>query len=121
MVILMAMQIQSSRTKQLIRLMIRKGGMFPLFLFLWVGVSCNEKMSTLQFSGELEPRGMTSFQYGSHLLLVNDSLYALRSSTVDLASFEFKNVTLSGNPVEGYPIENGPVLIEVMKIELKDP
>src|SRR5690606_4816580 len=67
-------------------------------------------------TGEMKPLGMTTFQYGTHAIKSEDTLYALRISTVNLKDFEDKSVTLICTKVSGYPLEGGPELIEVSAI-----
>ena len=116
----MEMQIQSFHIKINLKGLLRKGVILPLFFYLFFCISCSEKLNTIQITGTLEPIGLTSFQYGSHILIREDSLFAIQSSEIDLAEYEFKTVIITGYEVEGYPIENGPMLIEVDALELKD-
>lgn len=70
----------------------------------------------------------TSYQYGTHQLngtLIDGNpdtadkviLFALKSDKIKLDDWIGKKVIVSGNKVEGYPIENGPDYIEVTAIE----
>lgn len=70
-------------------------------------------------TGTIQELGMTTFQYGSHKMKSADALYALRSSKVQLQDCLDKDVTLKGTKVAGYPIEGGPILIEVTFIAIK--
>ena len=49
--------------------------------------------------------------YGTHII----SGYALRSDLVNLDEFINRNVTISksGYKIDGYPVDGGPVYIEV--------
>lgn len=89
-----------------------------LFLFT---TNCNNSVSTspsMEISGTIEPVGMTTWQYGSHTISEEDGkLYALRSSEVKLQDYEGKKVTIKGEKIEGYPVENGPEFIEVTEIK----
>ncbi|TDQ11354.1 hypothetical protein [Pedobacter metabolipauper] len=83
--------------------------------------SCNTLKSsadkdTVELSGKLEKLGMSTFQYGTHTLNTGSKTYALKSTKVSLDSFEGKQVTLKGSKVAGYPVENGPELIEVTEV-----
>jgi len=51
-------------------------------------------------------------------LISIDSVYALRSSSLDLRKYETKEVNIFGQLVDGYPLEGGPALIEVIKVDL---
>lgn len=66
--------------------------------------------------GRIEALGMSTFQYGTHTLKTNDKLYALKSSKVDLKSFEGKDVVVKGLKIAGYPVDGGPEFIDVKDI-----
>jgi len=93
-----------------------KGVLVPLFLFLFM--SCSKPVYQVSLEGTLESPGLTSYQYGSHQLTSIDSVYALRSSSLDLKKYETKEVNIFGQLVDGYPLEGGPVLIEVIKVDI---
>jgi len=78
-----------------------------------------QKTDVIELSGKLEKLGMSTFQYGTHLLKSGDKTYALRSQKVNLDGYADKEVTLKGTRVDGYPIEAGPDLIEVQEITSK--
>ena len=75
--------------------------------------------NTLQLNGVIEKPGMTTYQYGTHVLRAGNRTYALKSSKVDLNSFMTEEVRIKGTRVDGYPIENGPDLIEVLEVDFK--
>lgn len=101
--------------------------MKKILILLFVGfamVSCNTAKQAgskglIKLSGKIEKLGMTTFQYGTHTLQVDAKTYALRSSKVDLNAYVDKEVTLKGTKVDGYPVENGPELIEVEEVTSK--
>lgn len=89
-------------------------------LALW---SCqkNEKAPSddtlLTFTGTIwKLEAATTYQYGSHLLNTGDSTFALRSSTLDLNQYVLEPVTVTAKKIEGYPVEDGPVFLEVVSI-----
>jgi|SRR5690554_2152671 len=88
-----------------------------LFLF---ATNCNNtvaKSDSMEISGIIEPIGMTTWQYGSHTISNEEGvIYALRSESVRLEEYEGKMVTIKGEKVDGYPVENGPEFIEVTEI-----
>lgn len=101
-------------------------GFVPALLFL-VGLATMTgcavtNSSTVVVEGRLRPAGMTSFMYGTHLLVNSNGsiLYAVRGSdqTLEssLESFHDRVVRMEGRKVEGYPIEGGPPLLEVTRI-----
>ena len=77
----------------------------------------NSKSASMEITGIIEPIGMTTWQYGTHTISNDTIFYALRSKKVDLKNYEGKTVTIKGEKVEGYPVENGPVFIEVIEIK----
>ncbi|WP_194774648.1 hypothetical protein [Pararhodonellum marinum] len=103
--------------------------LFCLILF----TSCQKNTSQAngevsKWTGVLEKTGMTTYQYGTHTLTGNASttgnqteniLYALRSATVDLDQYVGKKVTVSGDEIEGYPVDMRPVFIEVTALEVE--
>lgn len=116
----MAMRTQSFHTKTMIWKILNKRDVTPLLFFICMASSCTNKIYDLELTGTVEPIGITSFQYGSHKLMTEDSLFAIKSNNVDLMKYEFKTVNIQGILIKGYPIENGPVLIEVQSIQLAD-
>jgi hypothetical protein len=75
--------------------------------------------NVIELSGKLEKLGMSTFQYGTHVLKSADKTYALKSDKLSLDGYVGKEVTLKGTKVDGYPIEAGPDLIEVQEITSK--
>lgn len=74
--------------------------------------------NTVQLSGTIEPLGMSTFQYGTHLIKSSGITYSLKSNKVNLDSFSGKVVTLIGTKVNGYPVENGPELVDVVSVQV---
>lgn len=91
-----------------------------LSLFL---VSCNtqkneynsKKMS--EYTGLIKAQGITSYQYGTHTLETEDSLYALRSETIELDNYIEKRITLTAETIEGYPVDGGPKYLNVIDVQ----
>lgn len=76
---------------------------------------------TVVAEGKIQPAGMTTYQYGTHILTdgSGDLLFALQSDTVALDDYVDKRVTLHGVRVPGYQngaVEGGPDLLEVTRI-----
>ena len=80
------------------------------------------------WAGTLSKAEVTSYQYGTHELKGNfldgnpdnagkDFLFAILSDELNLDEWLNKKVIITGNKVAGYPIENGPELINVTAIE----
>jgi hypothetical protein len=65
--------------------------------------------------GIIKKQGMTSYMYGTHVL-VNENgrtLYALKSDRINLDPYVGRKVTVSGELIKGYPVENGPNYLNV--------
>ncbi|SDG52932.1 hypothetical protein SAMN05421827_107193 [Pedobacter terrae] len=77
-----------------------------------------EKTGTLTASGTIEKLGMTTFQYGTHLLKADNKTYALKSETINLDTYVDKKVTIKGKKVAGYPVDGGPELVDVTSVKL---
>ena len=73
--------------------------------------------SILSLKGQLRRQGMTTYQYGSHLLKTEKKTYALRSKTIDLDKYIDKTIRITGEKIEGYPVSGGPVFINVLTVE----
>lgn len=91
-----------------------------LFVAVLSGCSSMNNNTTgrsLMLSGKIEKLGMTTFQYGTHLLKTENKTYALKSDAIKLDEFVNKSVTIKGKKVIGYPLEGGPDLIEVTLVK----
>ena len=95
----------------------------PLVLLALSGLLASgcagDAASRLSATGRLEEAGITTFQYGTHLLVSDDGtalLWALRSGGPDLDEWIGRMVTITGTEVPGYPVENGPPYMEVTGI-----
>jgi hypothetical protein len=77
----------------------------------------NNNSGMIELTGELQQAGMTTYQYGTHILTTDNKIYALKSSNIDLNKYNGKHVTVTGKKLEGYPVENGPELIEVTELK----
>lgn len=80
------------------------------------------------WAGILSKAEVTSYQYGTHQLngyvldgnpenVGKEILFALKTDKVNLDKWIGKRLIITGEEVEGYPIENGPLLIDVKEIE----
>ena len=73
----------------------------------------NEKTNMSEYTGLIQKQGITSYQYGTHTLTTKDSFYALKSETVDLDKFLGETITVTAESIDGYPVDNGPVYLNV--------
>ncbi|RLD24573.1 MAG: hypothetical protein DRI54_05980 [Bacteroidetes bacterium] len=88
--------------------------------FLFGTQACQSKKlasNQIEVSGILQKQGMTTYQYGTHIIVSNDKQYALKSSTLDLNKHQKQYVTIIGEKIAGYPIEGGPDYLEVIKVK----
>jgi UDP-galactopyranose mutase len=78
----------------------------------------NEQLKVnLSIEGVVRKQGITTYQYGSHILKTADKYFALRSKDVNLDEYIDKKVKISGEKIEGYPLSGGPEFILVKGIE----
>jgi len=68
--------------------------------------------------GIIQKQGITTYQYGSHILKTEDTFYALRSTDHDLNDYVGKKVKVITEKIAGYPISGGPEFILVLRIEV---
>jgi uncharacterized protein YceK len=73
--------------------------------------------ATVTASGTIEKLGMSTFQYGTHLLKADNKTYALKSATINLDEFLDKKVSVKGKKVSGYPLDGGPEFIDVTLVK----
>ncbi|MDT0690808.1 hypothetical protein RM549_13500 [Salegentibacter sp. F188] len=76
-----------------------------------------DNSALMEVTGTVEASGITSYQYGTHTLTSSEKKYALKSTNIDLSDYEGETVKISGEKIEGYPVENGPEYLDVQKIE----
>jgi hypothetical protein len=69
--------------------------------------------------GIIKKQGATTYMYGTHILL-NDNgqtLYALKSNTINLDNYIDKRVAVKGDLISGYPVDGGPDYLDVKLVE----
>ena len=78
-------------------------------------VQSNESVNTIGIIKKLE---VSTWMYGTHTLIDENGklLYALQSSIINLDNYENKNVIIFGNKIDGYPVDGGPVYIDVKRV-----
>jgi len=93
---------------------------FIALIFLFACESLFDSNDSISSSGKIKKIEVSTWQYGTHIL--NDSegkpIYALKSSSINLGLYEAKVVKISGEKIDGYPVDGGPEYIEVTKIEV---
>ena len=90
--------------------------LLALLFSMMLVAGCSQKNigpAPLEVTGVIQEQGITFYQYGTHTI----EGYALRSSTIDLNDYIGQRVTIQGRLVEGYPLEGGPELLEVIKVK----
>lgn len=94
---------------------------FLIFLtgLLFACSSLLQSNELMKQTGIIERLEISTWQYGTHTL--NDEngqvLFALRSSDIDLNKYQNRKVIIWGNKISGYPVDGGPVYIDVKKVE----
>lgn len=78
--------------------------------------SVNEKNGQ-EYTGVIKPAGITSYQYGTHRLEAGDDIYALKSDNISLDDYEDQNVSITAFKIDGYPLDGGPVYLNVTKVK----
>ena len=73
--------------------------------------------STVEAEGVIQEQGITTYQYGTHVLQSGGrTLYALTSKSVKLGDYVGKQVRVSGTKVPGYPVDGGPEYLDVSRV-----
>lgn len=100
--------------------------LFVTSLLCFELMSCNINHTTVkshppsfEFEGVIQKRGFTTYMYGTHTISSNNKTYALQSTTINLDSYLNNKVLIKGAKVNGYPVEDGPELIDVKSVEKK--
>ena len=95
------------------------GVLISSFFLLIITATCNNQKvtSNMKLTGLIEAAGITSYQYGSHILRTDDKTYALTSGKIDLTELDGQTYTIIAEKVEGYPIDGGPEYLKVIDIE----
>ena len=96
---------------------------FVLFTLIILSYACDSSVSPNNSEnsyGTIHKINVTTWMYGTHTINDNNGnlLYALTSTTVDLNTFENKQVKIYGNLIEGYPVDGGPEYLNVISITL---
>ena len=71
----------------------------------------------MEITGTIKALEMSSWQYGTHTISNDEHFYALRSEKVDLKKYEGKQIVITAQHIEGYPVDGGPVFLEVTTIK----
>lgn len=75
------------------------------------------RTASMQATGLLKRLEVSTFMYGTHILIMNTGYYALKSTTVNLDQYVNQNVTITGNRIAGYPVDGGPPYIDVITVQ----
>ncbi|MCP9199136.1 hypothetical protein MKO06_04400 [Gramella sp. GC03-9] len=80
------------------------------------GPGNNSQAEGSEYTGIIEASGITSYQYGTHTLRTENDFYALKSDSIDLSIYEGERVTVQANTINGYPVDGGPVYLNVTEV-----
>ncbi len=84
-----------------------------VFVATFTLISCKK----IDGGGTIKVQGATTYMYGTHTIDIQGTTYAIKSSHVNLDDYADQYVTIHAEKVEGYPIDSGPMLLEVMSVE----
>jgi len=86
---------------------------------IFLNATCDRQNSEeqMQLTGTIESQGITSYQYGSHVLNSEEEFYALKSEILNLDEYIGTDVTVLGSKIEGYPVDGGPDYILVTEVK----
>lgn len=88
-----------------------------MLLIFCIGCGAGNKDKTTEYSGIIEPAGITSYQYGTHTLQSGEQFYALKSDTIDLTTYEGREVIIQAEKIDGYPVDGGPEYLHVNAVK----
>jgi len=89
---------------------------FLFFLLLQTGCSSGNIDNKSLYAGIIQPTGITSYQYGTHILDTEDGFYALKSNAIDLNKYVDQKVKIKATQIQGYPVDGGPIYLLVTKV-----
>ena len=90
---------------------------FGMILLIITATCSNTQGNTLEISGLIKEQGITTYQYGTHIISDQEQFYAIKSETIDLDQYVGKVVTIRAEKIEGYPVDGGPEYLLVLEIE----
>lgn len=90
--------------------------LFTTLLFL-ISTCESGSEDMVKINGVIEKQEITSYQYGTHVLKGERDLFALRSSQIELDDYLGKTVRITAKRIKGYPVEGGPIFLEVKEIK----
>jgi hypothetical protein len=95
--------------------------MFLVERFTEKDIWMSKDQELVRAEGTIELTGLTTYMYGQYTLvgLSGDSAYALRSSRLDLDEYIGQYVEITGTRVPEYPLEGGPVFVDVETVAAK--
>ncbi len=94
-------------------------------VIVFVGVLACKKSEVIPdkliVNGFLLKTDIITYGYGTHILMKdknsNITNYALRSANIKLDDFVNQQVKIIGNTINGYPVDGGPIYLEVLSIQ----
>lgn len=87
-----------------------------VLFFLIASYGCKKDVETITAMGSIEKLDASFSAYGTHMLVGKNSFLALKSEKINLNHFMNKPVCIVGEILDGYPLNDGPKLIEVMVV-----
>ena len=87
-----------------------------LILLIFSATCSGIREEGIEVTGTIKEQGFTTYQYGTHTLTSAEDFYAIKSDSIDLNLYLNKEVTVKASKIEGYPVDGGPVYLEILEI-----
>jgi hypothetical protein len=89
------------------------------FILIFFAATCSSSRQNdkMELTGTIEEQGITSYQYGTHLLNTRDHFYALKSDAVDLNEYLNEEVSIVAEKIPDYPVDGGPEYLLVLEVK----
>ena len=86
-----------------------------------LGNKKNKEVYNYNYAGTLAPLEMSIWQYGTHTFTTESrEFYAVKSETINLDEYLGKPVYILGDVIDGYPVDSGPIFVDIKKVQLME-
>lgn len=88
------------------------------FILIFFAATCSSSRQNdkMELTGTIQEQGITSYQYGTHVLRMPNDFYALKSDAVDLNEYLNEEVTVVAERIPDYPVDGGPEYLLVLEV-----
>ena len=90
--------------------------LLALLLPLLLVFSCHKAEDSITVEGTILKYDYVEHHYGTHILQCTNKTFAIESGHIELDDFVDQRVMIVGLFKEGYPLDDGPELIEVFTV-----